>query len=185
MLPLMSVCKRGMHRIPPQSSFQASQITHFQTNQGQKVFFTWVCLDVRQVSRPLGINDDMLNVFLVSQQSKLLKTEILTHSSKQKCLAYIAFLSMYFSLHYSFYHLSWSLSLPFANTSFTLHHIGSCPPSHLSFLHLLYIDSKHFAKPSVKDYSKPLFHVCNLQNTKSVKKLQTLHIIVEFCSELA
>lgn len=104
-LPLMSVCKGGMHQIPPQLSFWASQITHFQINQGQKVFFTWIRLDVRQISRPLGINDDRLNVFLVSQQNRLLKTEVLFDTfqgSKQKYhLAYLVFLSVYFSLHYS------------------------------------------------------------------------------------
>lgn len=103
-LPLMSVSKGGMHRIPPQLSFWASQITHFQINQGQKDFFTSIRLDVRQTSRPLGINDDRLNVLLVSQQNRLLKTGVLFDTfqdSKQKYhLACLVFLTIYFHLHY-------------------------------------------------------------------------------------
>jgi len=76
-LPLLSVYNGSTHRIPPQLSFWASKITHFRINQGQNIFFTWIRFGIRQISRPLGINDDSLNVFLVSQQNRLQKTEFL------------------------------------------------------------------------------------------------------------
>lgn len=168
-LPLMSACEGGMYRIPPQLSFWASQITHFQISQGQKVFFTWIHLDVSQISRPLGINDDRFNVFLFSQQNSLLKTEVLFDTfqdSKQKYhLAYLVILSIYFSLHYS---------LVFIIT-FCQHVIHSSPHWLSSTLPPIFLAfTVHSFKTLCKAFCERLqqapFHDYNLQNTKSVEK---------------
>lgn len=104
-LPLMSACKGSTHHILQQLTFLANQITHFHINQGQKVFFTWINLDGRQISRPLDINNDRLNVLLVSQQNRLLKTQVLLDTFQDSKQTYyfpcLVLLSIYFSLHYS------------------------------------------------------------------------------------